>query len=141
MRPVTMEYDASDRSTPQASAPLATRGGRFGDYRVLMPLARGGTGGVYLAVHVITGHQVAIKVLDPQFAGYADLAARLCAEVELSARARHPGVVTIHAAAWSADAAPYLVMEYLDGESLATICERGTVDVDFAIAIGAQVAA
>src|ERR1043166_9212610 len=47
----------------------ARRASRFGDYDIVTPLARGGMGGVYLAVHAWTGERGALKVLDSQYAG------------------------------------------------------------------------
>jgi len=149
---ITQEFDESDLSCPDDLPthdlqPVASpRRSRFGEYDVVAPLARGGTGGVYLAIHAPTGRRVALKVLDAKFARYEDLAERLCAEAELASRASHPNVVEIHAAAYVDDGAPndartpYLVMEYLDGESLAAICDRGDVDLGFAIRASAQAA-
>jgi serine/threonine protein kinase len=113
---------------------------RFGPYEVVAPLASGGMGGVYLASHSSTGERVALKVLDPLFADHAEVVKRLYAERAVSARASHPGLVDIRAAARTADDVPYLVMEYLDGETLASICERGLLRVDAAVQLGAQIA-
>ena len=114
---------------------------RFGPYEVVAPLASGGMGGVYLASHVATGERVALKVLDPLFADHAEVVSRLYGERAVSARASHPGLVEIKAAAKSSDDVPYLVMEYLDGETLAAQLSRGALDVDAVVALGAQIAA
>jgi serine/threonine-protein kinase len=114
---------------------------RFGEYDVVTPLASGGMGGVYLATHRTTGDKVALKVLDPLFASHTEVVDRLYAERAVSARASHPGLVEIRSAARSSDDVPYLVMEYLDGETLATIIEREhTLDVDRIVGLGAQIA-
>jgi serine/threonine-protein kinase len=113
---------------------------RFGPYLVEAPLASGGMGGVYLASHVCTGEKVALKVLDPLFAGHAEVVSRLYGERAVSERASHPGLVDIREAARSSEDVPYLVMEYLDGETLAAICARGEVAVRSVIRIGVQVA-
>jgi len=97
-------------------------------------------GGVFLAEHVETGERVALKVLDPQFANHPEVVARLYGEHELSARVKHPGLLDIRAARRSSDDVPYLVMEYLDGETLGAIADRGTIDQSLAIAICAQAA-
>ena len=114
---------------------------RFGPYEVVSPLASGGMGGVYLASHVRTGERVALKVVDPRFIDHAEVVSRLYGEREVSARASHPGLVDIRAAARSTDDVPYLVMEYLEGETLAAQLERGLLDVDTIVALGAQIAA
>ncbi len=105
-----------------------------------MPLARGGMGGVYLAAHESTGERVALKVLDAQFANHPEVVARLFAERDLASRAKHPALVDIRAARRSADDVPYLVMEYLAGETLGTIAERKQLELPAIVAICAQVA-
>jgi eukaryotic-like serine/threonine-protein kinase len=112
---------------------------RFGDYEVLSPLASGGMGGVFLAEHVGTGDRVALKVLDPVFADHPEIVARLYAELHVSARASHPGLVAIRAAERTSDDVPYLVMEYLDGDTLATI--GGELPLPAKLGIAAQIAA
>jgi serine/threonine-protein kinase len=59
----------------------------------------------------------------------------------VSARASHPGLVDIRAAERSADAVPYLVMEYLDGRTLAEVMEEGMLDMCSIVGLGAQIAA
>ena len=120
--------------------PARRQGGRYGDYDVLTPLAKGGMGGVYLAAHVVTGERVALKVLDPAFAGHGDVVGRLYAEHAIANRTRHPSVVEIHKAAVTADNIPYLVMEYLEGMTLAAIGAAETLGLSTIMAIGAQVA-
>lgn len=117
------------------------RGARFGEYNIITPLARGGMGGVYLAAHHETGEQVALKVLDPQFANHPDVVERLFAEQQLAACARHPGLVDIRAARIASDGIPYLVMEYLDGETLGSAADNTTLELPTILSIAAQVAA
>jgi serine/threonine-protein kinase len=97
-------------------------------------------GGVFLAAHVQTGERVALKVVDPRFIDHDEVVARLYGERAVSAHARHPGLVHIRAAARNADHVPYLVMEYLEGETLAAIRERGELSVDQITELGAQIA-
>jgi eukaryotic-like serine/threonine-protein kinase len=113
---------------------------RYGDYEVLTPLASGGMGGVYLAQHVRNGDKVALKILDPLFANHAEIVDRLYAEQRVSARASHPGLVDIRSASKSADDVPYLVMEFLDGETLAQITERGALSFAAQLGVAAQIA-
>jgi eukaryotic-like serine/threonine-protein kinase len=117
------------------------RSARFGDYDVVAPLASGGMGGVYLALHARTGERVALKVLDPQFADHPEIAARLHAEYALAARVKHPGVVEIRGSALTTDRIPYLVMEYLIGETLAEVTDRGPLELPAILSICAQTAA
>ena len=112
----------------------------LGDYRVLDMIATGGMGGVYLAEDA-RGRRFALKVLDPQFAAHDEIVDRMAAEHEVSRRAPHPGLVQIHACFRPRDEQPYLVMELIDGENLATLLERGTFELGAIAAIGAQLAA
>jgi serine/threonine-protein kinase len=114
---------------------------RFEQYDVVAPLASGGMGGVYLATHVTTGDRVALKVLDPLFASHTEVVERLYAERAVASRTSHPGLVDIREAARNTDDIPYLVMEYLDGETVAACLERGPLDVTAIAGIGAQIAA
>ena len=114
---------------------------RFGELELRQPLARGGMGGVYLAEHSLTGERVALKVLDPQFAGYPEVVARLRAEYTLAQRVQHPGLLDIRGARTTDDGLPYLVMELLEGETLADAADRGPLELPLIVAVCAQVAA
>jgi len=121
--------------------PRRRRVSRFPGYELIAPLARGGMGGVYLAADDQTGERVALKVLDPQFASNEEVVERLLAEHALASRTDHPGVVEIRSAGWTTDHAPYLVMEYLEGETLGAIADRGPLEMSTTLAICAQAAA
>jgi serine/threonine protein kinase len=127
----------NDRDLP-SSRPARKR---FGDYELIAPLATGGMGGVYLAKHATTGEHVALKVLDPLFANHTEVVTRLYSERTISIRATHPGLVQIREAARSSDGVPYLVMEYLDGRTLASIVDREPIDITTIIGLAAQIAA
>lgn len=120
--------------------PPKRRQTRFGEFDVAVPLARGGTAGVYLGTNSETGGRVALKVLDPQFAACADVVQRLYAEHDLASRTLHPGLLEIREARETADGIPYLVMEYLEGESLGTLSDREDLELGMIVAITAQVA-
>jgi eukaryotic-like serine/threonine-protein kinase len=113
---------------------------RFGDYDVVAPLASGGMGGVYLARHVTSGEQVALKVLDPLFANHPEVVQRLYSERAIAKKATHPGLISIRGAGKSSDDIPYLVMEYLEGHTLAQLMTDGLDVVDI-VGLGAQIAA
>ena len=110
---------------------------RFGDYEVVRPVASGGMSGVYLAQHAHTGECVALKVLDPQLANHAEAVARMFGERTVATVARHPGLLDVRAAARDERGVPYLVMEYLEGDTLA---DRDELPVSVIAAIGALVA-
>ncbi len=125
----------------QGTQPPAACARPFGDYEILTSLARGGTSRVVLAAHAETGERVALKVLVPEFAAHGELATRLHGELALVSRTAHPGLVEIYRAERTADGTPYLVMEYLAGETLGTLAERAPLAPVLLLAIAAQVAA
>ena len=125
---------------PLARPARRKHGGRFGEYEVIAPLARGGMGGVYLAAHESTREKVAIKVVDRHLASHPEVVERLHSEHRLASSASHPCLVQIRDARTTADGMPYLVMEYLDGETLGAIADRGSIELGQAVAICAQVA-
>jgi len=141
MSGATLQLGAFEAEPAPRARPVRRSASRYGVYDVVRPLARGGMGGVYLAVHARTGDRVALKVLDPVFANHAEVVERLLAERALASRTDHPGVVAIHGAEWTRDRVPYLVMEYLQGETLGAISERGPIDLSAILSICAQAAA
>lgn len=112
----------------------------YGEYEVVAPLARGGMGGVYLAAHETTKEKVALKVVDRHLANHPEVVARLHAEHALASATSHPGLVEIKDARTTPDGMPYLVMEYLAGETLAERADREKIELEVAVAICAQVA-
>lgn len=110
----------------------------LGEYRLVAPVARGGTATVYLAEHQATRARVALKVLDPFYAARPDVVASFLDEHAIASRARHPGLLAIDEA--GRDRLPYLVMEYLDGENLGALADREYVQLEAIVAIGAAVA-
>lgn len=96
----------------------------LGPYHLLRTLGEGGMGTVYLAHDPALARNVAIKILrthDLPPSSQSHMTKRFLREARAIAKLNHPHVVTIHAIAQSegAPARPYLVMEYLDGGSLA----------------------
>lgn len=93
-------------------------------YRLERLLGRGGMGSVYLATHLGTERYVALKLITPQFMRNEEFVARFKREARAAGRLRHPNVVDVtdfgfaHA---GAEAVAYLVMEYLDGCTLADV--------------------
>jgi eukaryotic-like serine/threonine-protein kinase len=112
----------------------------LGEYKLLERVARGGMGGVYLGEHQRTGARVALKVLDSRWWSHQDIVDRLLGEHIVSARTTHQGLVRTLEAAVTEDGVPYLAMELIDGESLATLIERGSIELGAVAAIGAQIA-
>jgi serine/threonine-protein kinase len=94
-------------------------GSVIGRYRLLELLGEGGMSIVYLAEHTLLGKKVAIKLLHDEYSRDPRVVARFIDEARAAALVRHPGIVDIHDFGRHADGRAFLVMERLDGQSLA----------------------
>jgi hypothetical protein len=103
-------------------------------YRVLGLLGRGGMSVVYRAEHRLMNRTVALKILDPWLTGRGASLERFRREVQAAARLEHPNVVACHDAEQTGDTL-FLVMEYVEGETLDAVLRRRT-RVDVAEACG-----
>jgi WD40 repeat protein len=92
-------------------------GTRLGPYRILAPLGAGGMGEVYEAHDPRLGRRVALKVLRPEVAADPDRLARFEREAKAVAALSHPNILTVHDVG-SEDGTPFVVTEFLDGETL-----------------------
>ncbi len=121
----------------QNLAPGAVVGGR---YRVLGELGRGGFGVVLDAIHVTTGHPVAIKVLTP-VAGVdgQELARRFFQEASTTSRLSHPSTVRVFDFGQTEEGDLFLAMERLTGETLQEQIERGPLSEADSVAIAVDV--
>lgn len=112
-------------------------------YRIDAELARGGMGAVYRGLDVRLSRPVAIKVLLPALTEDLDAIERFQREGLATARLNHPGIVQILDVGSAPDPAgrgrvSFLVMELVDGISLATLMSRGPLAVPRAVEIGVQ---
>ncbi len=112
-----------------------------GTYKILRTLDQGGMGMVFEAEHVRLKRRVAVKVLAQHLAKDALALARFTREAEIISQVQHPHVVQVTDFDTTEQGEPYLVMELLSGESLATRLERERcLPVVDAIRIAQQVA-
>jgi serine/threonine-protein kinase len=112
------------------------------NYRVQSLLGEGGMGSVYLAQHPFMGRKAAIKVLRREFAGDVGLVERFMNEARAANAIRHPNIIEIIDVGRMPSGVPYLMMEFLEGESLARRIEAaGKLAVTEAIDIAMQTAA
>src|SRR5262245_55345733 len=105
-----------------------------GKYEIEALCGRGGMGAVYRATHVGTGRRVAVKVIAPELAGNREFIERFRREAKTIGLLRHPNIVNVTdfgVAGAGAQTVAYLVMEYLEGQTLAERLKNGrpaTVD-------------
>jgi serine/threonine-protein kinase len=92
----------------------------IGKYEIIGILGRGGMGVVYRAVDKMLARQVAIKTLTEGVAEDPEMLQRFYQEAEKTARLNHPNIVTIYDVG-DQNGLPYIVMEYVEGESLDTL--------------------
>jgi serine/threonine protein kinase len=114
---------------------------RIGNYAVQALIGQGGMGAVYRAEHTVIGRQVAIKILRRELAAQSSQVARFLNEARAPGAARHPGIVEVFDVGTLPSGTPYLVMEYLRGESLAQRLTRvGRLELDLAVDVACQTA-
>jgi len=101
-------------------------GKRIGDYEILNELGSGGMGRVYKVRNVISDRIEAMKVLLPDLAGRQELAARFLREIKLMAALNHPNIAALHTA-FTADNQLVMIMEYVEGTTLAERLEHGPI--------------
>jgi serine/threonine-protein kinase len=97
-----------------------------GRYHIIGELGRGGMGTVFRAWQSDLSRPVAIKVLHPYLASEPEVRARFRREAKVVARLSHPGVVELYDVGEHESGAPYLVMEYVPGESLDEVFADGS---------------
>ena len=114
-------------------------GTRLGPYEVIAQLGVGGMGEVYRATDTNLKRQVAIKVLPASVAGDADRLARFQREAEVLAALNHPNIAQIHGLEKS-NGTTALVMELVEGPTLADRIAQGPIAVDEALPIAKQTA-
>ena len=118
--------------------PIAS-GTTLGVYEITAPLGAGGMGEVYRARDTKLGRSVALKVLPDAFIFDADRVARLTREARMLASLNHPHIAALHGLEESGGR-HFLVMELVEGETLADRLQRGPLSVAEALAVARQVA-
>lgn len=116
-------------------------GDAFGNYRVVAQLGSGSTGVVFLAEHQRIVRRVAIKLLAPELVRNQDELQRFFNEARATSLMRHPGIVEVFDCDIDAAGRAYIVMEHLEGETLAERLRRaGTLHWPAACLIARRVA-
>jgi Tol biopolymer transport system component len=115
------------------------QGARLGPYEIVCFLGAGGMGEVYRATDSRLGRTVAIKILPALAAARSDQRARFEREARAIAALNHPHICTVHDVGQQ-DGLDFLVLEYVEGETLADRLAKRPVSLDLAIAYAIQIA-
>src|SRR2546427_7974957 len=118
--------------------PLAP-GTQLGPYEITAPLGAGGMGEVYRARDTRLERTVAIKILPAQFSSDPVRKQRFEREAKTISSLNHPNICTLHDIGHQ-DGMDYLVMECVEGETLAKRLEKGALPLEQALKFGAQIA-
>jgi len=105
---------------------------RIGDYEILNELGAGGMGRVYRVRNVISDRIEAMKILLPDLAGRQELAARFLREIKLLASLNHPNIAQLRTA-FTNENQLVMIMEYVEGVSLATRVQAGPIPLTDAL--------
>src|SRR5688500_17719745 len=114
-------------------------GFRLGAYEVISPLGAGGMGEVYRARDTRLNRDVALKVLPEFFAADPERLARFEREAQTLAALNHPHIATIYGIE-EKDGARALVLELVEGHTVAELIARGPIAADETVRIGRQIA-
>ena len=110
-------------------------GTRFGPYEIVAPIGAGGMGEVYRARDTRLDRTVAVKILPGEFAHDAQFRSRFEREAKAISQLNHPNICTLHDVGDN-----YLVMEMLEGETLADRVSRGPLPLEQVLRYGAEIA-
>ncbi|MEL7022325.1 MAG: serine/threonine-protein kinase [Pseudomonadota bacterium] len=134
--------DAIQRATTDLDEPATDLmlGRTLGAYRITDHLARGGMGDVYVAERTdgAFSQRVAIKLIRTRISSRDDVL-RFQAERDILARLEHPGIARILDGGNTDDGGAYLVMEYIDGESIDHYCDTNALSLESRLALFAQI--
>lgn len=137
------ESDAADELRETRSHLIPTLIGQTLDnqYEIVSLIGKGGMSFVYKATHLLMRKTVAIKTLLPHLSLNAISLQRFQQEAQAASNLKHPNIIAVHNFGTTPDGEPYLVMDYVEGSSIADELERnGFVPVDRAVDIFIQVA-
>ncbi len=114
-------------------------GTKLGPYEISAPIGAGGMGEVYRAKDTRLGRDVAVKVLPAHMSSSPELRQRLEREAKTISQLSHPHICMLHDVGHQ-NGTDYLVMEFLEGETLADRLAKGALPVEQALRIGIEIA-
>jgi serine/threonine protein kinase/tetratricopeptide (TPR) repeat protein len=126
--------------SPKGDSPHALSvGTRFGRYEILSLIGAGGMGEVYRALDHDLNRNVAVKLLPSRFASDPGRMSRFAQEARAASSLNHPNIITIHEIG-ETSGLPFIVMEFVDGETLRLVIAGGRLTVRRSLDLAAQVA-
>jgi eukaryotic-like serine/threonine-protein kinase len=117
------------------------KGSSFGHYEIIDHIGTGGMGEVYLAKDTRLGRKVALKLLPTSFTVDTDRVRRFEREARAASALNHPNVCTIHEVGEAEGGRRYIVMEYVEGETLRQRLQTTRLEVQETLDFAMQVAA
>src|SRR5438067_8820947 len=114
-------------------------GTALGPYEIVSAIGAGGMGEVYKARDTRLNRDVAIKILPASFSSRPEMKARFEREAQTIAGLNHPNICVLYDVGHQ-DGTDYLVMEYLEGQTLAARLAKGALALDEALRIGIEIA-
>ena len=139
LKSITSSISRKDPFHATVPAMALGLGAKFGSYEILAMIGAGGMGEVYRAHDIKLNRDVALKSLPEVFAGNADRLSRLTREAHTLASLNHPNIAQIYGLEES-NGTRALVMELVEGETLAERLNKGTVPIEETISIFTQIA-
>ena len=131
-------WNAGPCETTSPARPAMTPGSDFGVFRIVKLLGAGGMGEVYRATDTSLGRDVALKILPPEVASDPSRRARFKLEARAAAALSHPNICTVYGVE-EHGGQPVIVMEVVEGETLAARLERGVLKLDQALELAVQI--
>src|SRR5438876_4192213 len=116
-----------------------TNGTKLGPYEIVAPLGSGGMGEVYRARDTRLGRIVAVKILPSHLSDNSTLRQRFEQEAKAISSLNHPHICILHDVGHQ-DGTDFLVMEYLEGETLAKLLEKGPLPLAQVLKYGVEIA-
>src|SRR5450432_4280501 len=115
-----------------------TSGTKLGPYEIVAPLGAGGMGEVYRAKDTRLDRTVAIKILPSHLSENPEAKQRFDREARTISSVNHPNICTLHDVGHQ-DGIDFLVMEYLEGETLASRLDKGALARDQVLKYGIEI--
>jgi serine/threonine protein kinase len=136
--PIWPKFGVAVEARWETNGPVITIGQQLGPYEIIGPLGKGGMGEVYRARDPKLKREVAIKILPDGFSCDAERVSRFQQEAEVLASLNHPNIGAIYDIQQAGDAR-YLVLELVEGETLAERIARGPIPIEEAHSIAQHI--